>query len=129
MKAKPHINEPFGDQPVLDLLHITYCDLLIGRLTPIEKLKIRMYAIYPVLDKKFIDNLIRQITSGEWFVRRTNSRNNKRFIHLHEKGVEVYLMMVQLRDAANYARKANFKAIIAIILAMVTIALMLIDMF
>jgi len=91
LNIKPNIEKPFGNSPVLDILHIVYEDFVLGRLTPIEKLNRIMYNTYPFYGRPYLKNLINILIHSEWF---DKSPSNTRLVHLKERGVEVYLSMV-----------------------------------
>lgn len=92
MNNRPNIDSPFGDNPVLDILHIAYVDFSLGRLTPIEKIQKIMFKTYPSYSKGYIKKLIKIITDSLWFNRSISTYN---FVHLKERGVEIYLNMLQ----------------------------------
>lgn len=104
MKNRPQIDLPFGDNPVLDILHIAYVDFSLGRLTTIEKINKIMSATYSSYSKAYLKKLINIVTNSLWFNKSVSPHN---IIHLKERGVEVYLNMVQNYRAEKSALEAK----------------------
>jgi len=104
VKNRPNIDAPFGDNPVLDILHIAYVDFSLGRLTPIEKINKIMYITYPSYSKSYLKNLIKIVTNSLWFNRSISTYN---LVHLKERGVEIYLNMLQNYRSEKRAHKAE----------------------
>lgn len=91
-----------GDTPVLDILHICFQDLEYGRMTPRGRLYRLMLKKYWNEDKERVKNIIRNVTEDtNWFA---SAGPN---IHLIERGVEVYVNMIQHYTAEKNAVAAN----------------------
>ncbi len=118
MKGKPEIKKLFGDNPVLDILHITYNDYVQGRPTSMSKLLNLMYNEYPDYNTAYLKKLINITVHSEWFGKMNTNRKTE--VHLIERGVEVYLNMIAGRRAEQADRKTNW----IIALTVLTIALM-----
>jgi hypothetical protein len=116
----------FGDSPVLDILHICFQDLEYGRMTPRKRLFRLMLKTYSKEDTQEIKNIIRNVTvDTNWF---SSAGPN---IHLIERGVEVYVNMIQHYSAEEYSemadRKTNWIIFIALGTLIASIALLLLD--
>ena len=101
---KGKIYQVFGDSPVLDILHICFQDLEYGRMTPLGRLYRLMLKTYSDENTEEIKNVIRNVTvETNWFA--SAGRN----IHLIERGVEVYINMIQNYQVEKNAEKADYK--------------------
>lgn len=129
--------EILGDSPVLDILHISFQDLEYGRMTPRGRLYRLMLKAYPDEDSQEIKNIISNViddntpknafNDNAWF------KNAGQNIHLTERGVEVYVNMIQHYSAEKDAERVNNKTriitYISLVTLIVTIALFLIEQF
>ncbi len=100
-----NLNDPeiFGDNPVLDILHITYADLTRARFTELSRMESLMLSNYKGYSRTQLRNLIKVIAKeGNWFRTAGN-----RQVHITEEGVEVYLNMIQLYKTQKHAEAAD----------------------
>lgn len=127
MKGKPEIEKLFGDNPVLDILHICYNDYVQGRTTPMTKLLHLMYNEYPDYGRAYLKTLINiTVHSDEWFGKMNT--HNKTEVHLIERGVEVYLNMKAGRQAEIANIKATWIIGLTIVLTVLTVVLIILEM-
>ncbi len=102
MNKKGKTYQVFGDSPVLDILHICFQDLEYGRMTPRGRLYRLMLKTYSNENIEQIKNIIRNVTvETNWFA---SAGPN---IHLIERGVEIYINMIQHYTAEKYAVVAS----------------------
>lgn len=104
VKGKPSIEGLYGDNIILDILKISYNDLIRGRFTPVRRIIRLISRDYPGISATYIDSIIRIIINSKWF-----SRVNPQEVHLLERGVEVYLIMRQNHLSEQWARDVNYK--------------------
>jgi hypothetical protein len=126
MRRKPDIEKLYGDNPVLDILHVAYNDYVQGRPTSLSKLLRLIYNEYSGYSQGYLKNLINITIHSEWFGKMNNQRKTE--VHLIERGVEVYLNMKAGRQAEIANIKASWIIGLTVILTVLTIMLLAIEM-
>ncbi len=116
--GRPKIEQPFREDPILDILHIAYVDFKRGKYTPIARLFSIMRRAYPLYSNNYLRDLINITINSHWF-----NKPNLNEVHLLERGVEFYINMAQNHRAQKWAEDANHKAKWGIFLAVIGILL------
>lgn len=117
-EGKPGIERAYGDHPVLDILKIAYNDYTWIRFTKVEKLLKLMYEAYPGYSRNYLKKMVNVTITSHWF-RKVNDQE----VHINERGVEIYLTMMQNYWSEKWAQDNNLKAKWNIFLVIVGILL------
>lgn len=123
---KQNIEFYFGNNPLLDILHIAYKDFSSGKLTSINYLRNVMLKNYPNHNKSQIINLIQIVLQSGWFLK---SGRSVLYVQINERGVEVYIGMVQNQRNEKRAIEAKNLIWITIIISISALILSLVQIF